>query len=104
MEIRTIGVVGAGQMGSGIAHVAAAAGASVVIADAAPEIVARARSVIAKNLDREVAKGKRTAEERDAALSRIAETTDFSAFRATDVVIEAVTENEAVKRDVLRRV
>ncbi|HET7451608.1 MAG TPA: 3-hydroxyacyl-CoA dehydrogenase NAD-binding domain-containing protein, partial [Thermoanaerobaculia bacterium] len=79
MEIRTVGVVGAGQMGSGIAHVAAAAGASVVLADATSEIVARARSLIAKNLDREVAKGKRTAEDREAALSRIAETTDFAA-------------------------
>jgi 3-hydroxybutyryl-CoA dehydrogenase len=104
MEIRTIGVVGSGQMGSGIAHVAAAAGASVVLADAAPEILARARGLIAKNLEREVAKGKRTAEERDAALSRIVETTDFSSFGSADVVIEAVTENEAVKREVLRRV
>jgi 3-hydroxybutyryl-CoA dehydrogenase len=104
MEIRTIGVVGSGQMGSGIAHVAAASGASVVLADSAPEIVARARGLIAKNLDREVAKGKRTAEDRDAALSRITETTDFSSFGAADVVIEAVTENESVKRDVLRRV
>jgi len=104
MEIRTIGVVGSGQMGSGIAHVAAASGASVVLADADPEIVARAREAIAKNLDREVAKGKRTAEDRDAALSRIRGTTDFSSFGAADIVIEAVTENEAVKRDVLRRV
>ena len=104
MEIRTIGVVGAGQMGIGIAHVAAAAGASVVLADAAPEILARARGTIAKNLDREVARGKRSAAERDAALSRIADTTDFAAFAAADVVIEAVTENETVKREVLRRV
>ncbi len=104
MEIRTIGVVGSGQMGSGIAHVAAASGASVILADAAPEIVARAREAIAKNLDREVAKGKRTAEDRDAALSRVAGTTDFSAFGSADIVIEAVTENESVKRDVLRRV
>jgi 3-hydroxybutyryl-CoA dehydrogenase len=104
MEIRTIGVVGSGQMGSGIAHVAAASGASVVLADAAPEILVRARDSIAKNLEREVAKGKRTAEDRDAALSRITETTDFSAFGAADLVIEAVTENESVKRDVLRRV
>jgi 3-hydroxybutyryl-CoA dehydrogenase len=104
MEIRTIGVVGSGQMGSGIAHVAAASGASVVLADAAPEILVRARDSIAKNLEREVAKGKRTAEDRDAALSRITETTDFSSFGAADLVIEAVTENESVKRDVLRRV
>jgi 3-hydroxybutyryl-CoA dehydrogenase len=104
MEIRTIGVVGSGQMGSGIAHVAAASGASVVLADASPEIVARAKATIAKNLEREVAKGKRTAEERDAALGRIEGTADFAAFGSADLVIEAVTENETIKRDVLRRV
>jgi len=104
MEVRRVGVVGSGQMGSGIAHVAAAAGADVVLVDSAPEILSRARESIARNLDREVAKGRRTAAERDVALSRISETTDFSRFSAADLVIEAVTENEGIKRDVLRRV
>ena len=103
MEIRTVGVVGSGQMGSGIAHVAAASGATVVLADVAPELLAKARTSIAKNFDREVAKGRRTAEEKDAALSRISETTDFSRFADVDLVIEAVTESEAVKKDVFRR-
>jgi 3-hydroxybutyryl-CoA dehydrogenase len=103
MEIGTIGVVGAGQMGSGIAHVAAASGAAVILADAAPEIVAAGRASIAKNLDREVAKGKRTAEERDAALSRISTAADLAALAGADLVIEAVTENEAVKKEVFRR-
>lgn len=103
MEIRTIGVVGAGQMGSGIAHVAAASGAIVVLADSAPEIVARAKASIAKNLDREAAKGKRTAPECAAALARISETTDLEGLRASDIVIEAVTENEDVKKAIFRR-
>jgi len=103
MEIRTIGVVGAGQMGSGIAHVAAASGASVVLADSAPEIVARAKASIAKNLDREVAKGRRTAPEGAAALGRITETSDLEGLRGADLVIEAVTENEDVKKAIFRR-
>ena len=103
MEIGTIGVVGAGQMGSGIAHVAAASGASVILADAAPEIVAAGRASIAKNLDREVAKGKRTPAERDAALALISTTADLGALAGADLVIEAVTENEEVKKAVFRR-
>jgi len=103
MEIGTIGVVGAGQMGSGIAHVAAASGATVILADAAPEIVAAGRASIAKNLDREVAKGKRTAPEKDAALARISTTADLGALAGADLVIEAVTENEEVKKAVFRR-
>ena len=103
MEIGTIGVVGAGQMGSGIAHVAAASGAAVILADAAPEIVAAGRASIAKNLDREVAKGKRTPAEREAALGRISTTADLGALAGADLVIEAVTENEEVKKAVFRR-
>src|SRR5438105_956410 len=98
MEIRSIGVVGAGQMGSGIAHVAAAAGIPVVLADSTAEIVAKGKASIAKNLDREVTKGRRTAEEKDAALARISEAVDLDRFSAADLVIEAVTENEAIKR------
>jgi 3-hydroxybutyryl-CoA dehydrogenase len=104
MEIGTIGVVGAGQMGSGIAHVAAASGASVILSDAAPEIVAAGRASIAKNLDREVAKGKRTPAEKDAALARISTTADLGALAGADLVIEAVTENEEVKKAVFRRI
>jgi 3-hydroxybutyryl-CoA dehydrogenase len=103
MEIRTIGVVGAGQMGSGIAHVAAASGARVVLADSALDIVARGKASIAKNLEREAAKGKRTAAECAEALGRIAETADLDGLRAADLVIEAVTENEDVKKAIFRR-
>ncbi len=75
MEIHSLGVVGGGQMGNGIAHVAAAAGCSVVLVDVDEAPLEKARGTIQKNLEREVAKGKRTAEERDAALGRITLTT-----------------------------
>ena len=103
MEIRTIGVVGGGQMGNGIAHVAAAAGIPVVLVDLEERLLEKARATIGKNLDREVAKGKRTAADREAALGRIKTTTELSALKAADLVIEAVVENEAVKRDLLAK-
>jgi 3-hydroxybutyryl-CoA dehydrogenase len=103
MPIQKIGVVGAGQMGSGIAHVAAASGCSVLLADLEESFVQKGRAAIAKNLDREVARGKRTAEERSAALDRIQTTTDLDRFRDVDCVIEAVVESEPVKRDLFRR-
>ena len=103
MDIRTIGVVGAGQMGSGIAHAAAASGVPVVLADSSPEIVAKARASIARNLDREAAKGKRTPEECAAALGRISETADLDRLAPADFVIEAVTEDEEVKKSIFRR-
>ncbi len=103
MEIRTIGVVGAGQMGSGIAHVAAATGFSVLLADLEEAVLSRARSAIEKNLEREVAKGKRSAEEKRAALGRITTTTALARFSEADVVIEAVVENEAVKKELFGR-
>ncbi len=102
-SITTVGVVGSGQMGSGIAHVAASAGLSVLLADTAPEILVRARAAIEKNMDREIAKGKKTADEKAAALRRIRETADLSVLSGADLVIEAVTENESVKRDLFGR-
>jgi 3-hydroxybutyryl-CoA dehydrogenase len=98
--IRSVGVVGAGQMGSGIAHVAAAAGLRVVLCDLDASILARARATIEKNLDREVAKGKRSAEEKAAALGRLETATDFGAAAQADLAIEAVTESFEVKRSV----
>jgi 3-hydroxybutyryl-CoA dehydrogenase len=103
MGIRTIGVVGAGQMGGGIAHVAAASGFSVLLADLDASYLAKARASIEKNLEREVAKGKRTAEEKAQALARITLTEDLSRFSEADLVVEAVVENEAVKKDLFRR-
>ena len=103
MEIRKLGVVGAGQMGNGIAHVAAAAGLSVSLVDVEEGFLRKARATIEKNLERELAKGKRTADERDAALSRLSETTDLSRLTDADLVIEAIVEDEAAKRDLFRR-
>ncbi|MGH9442231.1 MAG: 3-hydroxyacyl-CoA dehydrogenase NAD-binding domain-containing protein, partial [Thermoanaerobaculia bacterium] len=89
--------------GNGIAHVAAACGLSVVLADTSPEILAKARAVIEKNMEREVAKGKKTPADRDAALARIRETVDLSGLAGADLVIEAVTENAAAKRELFRK-
>jgi 3-hydroxybutyryl-CoA dehydrogenase len=99
MEIRSLGVVGGGQMGNGIAHVAAAAGCPVVLVDVEDALLQKARGVIQKNLEREVAKGKRSAEERDAALSRLTLSTRLDDLAAADAVVEAIVENEGVKKE-----
>ncbi len=97
--IRSLGVVGGGQMGAGIAHVAAASGCAVVLVDVAEPLLAKARSSIEKNLDREVAKGKRSAEEKAGALSRLTATMDLQALADADAVVEAIVENESVKKE-----
>jgi 3-hydroxybutyryl-CoA dehydrogenase len=96
-RINTVGVVGGGQMGGGIAHVAAASGLQVLLVDLEERFLAKSRETIAKNLAREVAKGKRTEADRDAALSRLKTTTDIEGLAGVDLVVEAVVENEAVK-------
>ena len=100
MEVRTLGVVGAGQMGAGIAHVAAASGIRVVLTDLEGPYLEKARASIERNLEREVSKGKRTPEEKTAALERITATPVFSRLSEADLVIEAVVENEETKKDV----
>jgi 3-hydroxybutyryl-CoA dehydrogenase len=103
MEIQSVGVVGAGQMGGGIAHVAAASGLSVKLVDVTAALVDKGRAAIEKNLEREVAKGKRTADDRAAALSRIAASTDAASLAGCDIVIEAIVENEGVKKELFGR-
>ena len=103
MEIRSVGVVGAGQMGGGIAHVAAAAGLAVTLVDVEDRFLDKARAVIEKNLDREVAKGKRTADDTAKALSRLTTTTRLESLAGSDIVVEAVVENEGVKKDLFTR-
>ncbi|MCG0314962.1 MAG: 3-hydroxybutyryl-CoA dehydrogenase [Calditerricola sp.] len=103
MEIHTILVVGAGQMGSGIAQVAAQSGYNVILHDVEEHFVERGLGVIRRNLDRAVEKGELAAAARDAALARIRTTTALEEARAADFVIEAVTENLAIKADVFRR-
>ena len=99
MEVRSLGVVGAGQMGSGIAHVAAAAGCSVTLVDVEEPLLARARASIEKNLEREVVKGKRSAGDKAAALDRLKTTAELDALGGADAVIEAIVESEGAKKD-----
>ena len=97
MGIDRVGVVGAGQMGNGIAHVFALAGYDVVMTDVDAAALSAARDIVTRNIDRQVGKGAVTAEDRDAALARIATTADIANLGATDLVIEAATEREDVK-------
>jgi 3-hydroxybutyryl-CoA dehydrogenase len=95
--MQRIGVIGAGLMGNGIAHVAALAGYEVTLSDVAMARAEAAKATIAKNLGRGVSKGNLSQADADAALARVALTTDNGAFADADLVIEAATENEAVK-------
>jgi len=95
--IQKLGVIGAGQMGNGIAHVAAQAGIEVVMLDVAEAALAKAVATITKNMDRQVQKGTLAGADKDAALARIATTTDYARFAECDLVIEAATEREDLK-------
>jgi 3-hydroxybutyryl-CoA dehydrogenase len=97
MEVKTFGVIGAGQMGNGIAQVAAASGLSVIMHDITQEFVERGLSAIAKNLQRSVDKGKLAAADKDAILGRIKTTTELKDMAAADFVVEAASENESIK-------
>ena len=101
-EIRSIGIVGAGQMGSGIAHVAALAGLPVAMVDISAAALDKARATIAKNMERQIARTLITAEQRDEAMARISASTDYASFNGTDFVIEAATEKEAIKHEVFK--
>jgi 3-hydroxybutyryl-CoA dehydrogenase len=98
--IRKIGIIGAGQMGSGIAHVVALSGYDVALHDVAKERVDAALATIDKNLTRQVASGKISEEERKKALSRIAYAETLAGFGDADLVVEAATEDETVKRKI----
>jgi 3-hydroxybutyryl-CoA dehydrogenase len=97
-EIRHVGVIGAGTMGNGIAHVFARSGLPVVLADVDQPALDRGFSTIEKNLAREVAKGKLTQADADAARGRILGTLDRKALAGCDLVVEAATERFAVKQ------
>jgi 3-hydroxybutyryl-CoA dehydrogenase len=101
-DIRTIGVIGAGQMGSGIAHVCALAGYDVLINDVAPERIEAGLQLIGRNLSRQVARGLIADAEMDIALSRIRAAPALAELNAVDLAIEAATENESVKKDIFR--
>ena len=91
MEIKKIGVVGAGQMGAGIAQVAAVAGYEVVMRDIAQEYVDRGMATITKSLGKFAEKGKISEEDRDAALGRIKGTLELADLKDSDLIVEAVT-------------
>ncbi len=97
-----IGVIGAGQMGSGIAHVCALAGYRVSLLDVRQEVLDKAVAAIARNIDRQVAKGQVTAEAKEEALARLSTGTDYALFASADLVIEAATEREEIKTSILK--
>ncbi len=101
MEIKAIGVVGAGQMGGGIAHVAALAGIDVALADVSAAVVEKGVAAIARNLDRQVAKGTVTAAAKAAALARIRAEVGLAGLAGCQLAIEAVVEDLDVKLGVL---
>jgi 3-hydroxybutyryl-CoA dehydrogenase len=101
--IKTIGVIGAGQMGSGIAHVCALHGFDVKLNDLSAERLDLAVGQIDKNLTRQVQRGKVSDTDRKAALDRIATDTDMAIFGKCDLVIEAATEDETVKRAIFKQ-
>ena len=101
--MKTIGIVGAGQMGSGISHVCALAGLDVKLLDANADMLPKALANIGGNMDRQIKRNQVTAEAKAAALKRIATSTDYSVFKDCDLVIEAATENEAVKREIYKK-
>jgi 3-hydroxybutyryl-CoA dehydrogenase len=102
MKIEKIGVVGAGQMGNGIAHVCALAGYDVVMEDINPEALGKARTTIERNLRRQATRGVISQADVDAAMKRIRTANDLTAMADRDLVIEAATENEVVKRKVFQ--
>src|ERR1700740_3734266 len=102
MEIRRVGIIGAGTMGNGIAHVFARSGYSVVLCDVEQSFLERGLATITKNLDREVAKNKITASEKEAALGRIEPGTDRGKLAGCDFIVEAATEKFEIKAGIFR--
>ena len=103
-EMKNIGIIGAGQMGCGIAHVSALAGYTVQIYDLSPDRIQGALATINGNLARQVSGGKLSDDERTAALSRISGSADVNDLAPMDLVIEAATEDESVKRKIYAQV
>ncbi|WP_321344024.1 3-hydroxybutyryl-CoA dehydrogenase [Breoghania sp.] len=100
VEIKKIGVIGAGQMGTGIANVCAVAGYEVYVHDISAESIQKSLDGVAKNLDRQVSKGNLSQEDRDAAVARIHAAPTQEDIADCDMVIEAASENEQIKRKI----
>ncbi len=103
-QIKTVGVVGAGQMGAGIAHVCALSGYEVVLNDISTDRIDSGLATIKRNLDRQVAKGTIEQTAVDQALGRITGAVDYAGFKDADIVIEAATEMEEIKKTIFRNV
>ena len=101
--IKRIGVIGAGQMGSGIAHVCALKGFDVRMADVDQARLDKSIDNIGRNMDRQIGRGMIRIEDKEAGLKHITTSTDFKAFADCDLVVEAATDNEAVKKEILRK-
>jgi 3-hydroxybutyryl-CoA dehydrogenase len=101
-NIKTVGVIGAGQMGGGIAHVCALAGYDVLLNDVAPARISEALVLIDRNMSRQVARGIIKDDDRVAALARIKPAESLEAIGKTDLAIEAATENEETKKQIFR--
>ena len=101
-DIAHVGIVGAGQMGSGIAHVCALAGLPVTLIDVKQDALSKALATMARNMDRQVNRSVISSDDRDAALARVVTSTDYAAFADVDLVIEAATEKEDVKRAIYK--
>ena len=102
MDIQSVGVIGAGQMGNGIAHVFALAGYDVLLNDISDEALDRALELIATNMGRQVARKAITEDDREAALARIRKAPDLAAIGKADMVIEAATEKESLKHAIFK--
>ena len=94
--IKTVGVIGAGQMGQGIAHVCASAGFNVKMVDISQDALDKAQATIGKNMDRLVSRGRLSDADRNTALKRIMTNVDVASLESCELVIESATENEAV--------
>ncbi len=101
-ELKSIGVIGAGQMGGGIAHVCALSGYDVKMSDISEEALTKSVAAIEQNMDRQVSREKITADEKAAALARISTGTSLELFADCDLVIEAAVENEELKREIFK--
>jgi 3-hydroxybutyryl-CoA dehydrogenase len=102
-RLRRIGVIGAGQMGSGIAHVCALAGFEVALTDIGEDALQRGRETIDRNLSRQITRGKIGEEDKAATLGRIRTGLDYAMFGDCDMVIEAATEKEEIKREIFKK-
>ena len=102
LRIKSIGVIGAGTMGNGIAHVSALSGFDTILMDIKNEFVQQGLSTIQKNMDRQVKKEKISQSEMETSMNRITASTDYNQFSTCDLVIEAATENKNIKLNIFK--